>query len=316
MLSTVPVPRKETRDRPPRRRLESPTARSFAETEIARRPTIGRKRSTVADVCRGFDGDVVDRCLVTVTQAEGGPGFTFNNAAAPTPVNEGYSGNCLLILSSTTVLVASADVFVQNIFRAKRHPTALRFCPHAEEGYDSNIMKKSAKRRSSEFRRILVPVDFSDQALEALRMARMIARDDLSRLCVLHVAEPLHIDWHADMTTLQKRAHEVMRNVLEKFVRAEFGDAGPRRHFVPGKPVDVIVRFAAKMNADLIVLGTYGRTGLPRALMGSVPTFRRAASEKCGDVIDNALCEPDLQPSHGASRGGVIGDVGVIPRLR
>jgi len=131
-------------------------------------------------------------------------------------------------------------------------------------------MKKSAKRRSTEFRSILVPVDFSDQSLEALRMARMIARDDLSRLCVLHVAEPLHADWHADMTALQKTAHEVIRNVLEKFVRAEFGDAGPRRHFAQGKPVDVIVRYAAKMNADLIVLGTHGRTGLPRVLIGSV----------------------------------------------
>jgi nucleotide-binding universal stress UspA family protein len=98
----------------------------------------------------------------------------------------------------------------------------------------------------------------------------MIAGGDPSRICVLHVAEPLHIDWRADTTAIQKKAHNVIRKVLAKFVRAEFGDDGPKTRFIPGNPVDVIVRHAAKMNADLIVLGTQGRTGLPRALIGSV----------------------------------------------
>lgn len=98
----------------------------------------------------------------------------------------------------------------------------------------------------------------------------MIAGNDASRICVLHVAEPLHIDWRADTTAIQKEAHDVVRNVLAKFVRAEFGDGAPKTHFLPGKPVDAIVKFAAKMNADLIVLGTQGRTGLPRTLIGSV----------------------------------------------
>ena len=131
-------------------------------------------------------------------------------------------------------------------------------------------MKRAATRRVSKFRRILVPVDFSDQSLDALGQARMIAGNDASRICVLHVAEPLHIDWRADTTAIQKEAHDVVRNVLAKFVRAEFGDGAPKTHFLPGKPVDAIVKFAAKMNADLIVLGTQGRTGLPRTLIGSV----------------------------------------------
>jgi nucleotide-binding universal stress UspA family protein len=132
------------------------------------------------------------------------------------------------------------------------------------------MIKKAIKRRSGEFKRILVPVDFSDQSLDALRMARRIAGDDISRLCVLHVDEPLHIDWRADTTAIQKEAHDVVRKVLVKFVRAEFGDHGPKVHFIVGKPVHAIMRYAVKMNADLIVLGTQGRTGLPRALIGSV----------------------------------------------
>jgi len=131
-------------------------------------------------------------------------------------------------------------------------------------------MKRIASRRVSEYERILVPVDFSDQSLGALQTARMLAGDDASRLCVLHVPEPLHVDWHADTTAIQKEAHKVVRDVLAKFVRAEFGDAEPKSLFIPGKPVDVIVKHATTMKADLIVLGTQGRTGLPRALIGSV----------------------------------------------
>jgi universal stress protein A len=131
-------------------------------------------------------------------------------------------------------------------------------------------MKQAAARSISEFKRILVPVDFSDQSLGALQTARMLAGDDASRLCVLHVPEPLHVDWHADTTAIQKEAHKVARDVLAKFVRAEFGDAGPKSLFIPGKAVDVIVKQATTMKADLIVLGTQGRTGLPRALIGSV----------------------------------------------
>ena len=118
------------------------------------------------------------------------------------------------------------------------------------------MMKRAATRRVSKFRRILVPVDFSDQSLDALRQTRMIAGNDASRICVLHVAESLHIDWRADTTDIQKEAHNVVRNVLAKFVKAEFGESGPKTQFLPGKPVDVIVKFAGKMNADLIVLGT------------------------------------------------------------
>lgn len=131
-------------------------------------------------------------------------------------------------------------------------------------------MKRIANRGISEFKRILVPVDFSDQSLGALRTARMLAGDDVSRLCVLHVAEPLHVDWDADTTAIQKEAHKVSRDVLAKFVRAEFDDAGPKSLFIPGRPVDVIVKQATTTKADLIVLGTQGRTGLPHALIGSV----------------------------------------------
>ena len=131
-------------------------------------------------------------------------------------------------------------------------------------------MKKTSRRPTGKFKRILVPVDFSDQSLEALRTARAIAGDAPSRLCVLHVDEPLHIDWRADTTAIQKEAHDVVRKVLVKFVRAEFGEHGPKTQFIAGKPVDAIVKYAAKIDADLIVIGTQGRTGMPRMLIGSV----------------------------------------------
>jgi universal stress protein A len=132
------------------------------------------------------------------------------------------------------------------------------------------MMKKIFRGPLTPFERILVPVDFSDQSLAALRRAVLIAGGDVSKLCVLHVAEPLHMDWRADTAAIRSEAHRILRQVLAKFVNAEFGDAGPKTRFIPGKPVDAIVKHAATMKADLIVLGTQGRTGLPHAQIGSV----------------------------------------------
>jgi universal stress protein A len=131
-------------------------------------------------------------------------------------------------------------------------------------------MKKSAKRPVGQFNRILVPVDFSEPSRDALRQARALAGDDLSRLRVLHVAEPLHVDWHADASALQMQAQEAARHALATLVQAEFGEQRPEARMIRGRAADGIVKYAIRMNADLIVLGTHGRSGIRRALLGSV----------------------------------------------
>lgn len=127
-------------------------------------------------------------------------------------------------------------------------------------------------------RTILHPTDFSEAADYAYRLARMIARDCGARLIVLHVVglelnlpHPIHTelglafdcseDEHSRHAAWMRRLHEGFEGDPELRVetRLIYGDAATQ-----------IVHLAEEVPCDLIVMGTHGRSGLGRLLMGSV----------------------------------------------
>ena len=115
---------------------------------------------------------------------------------------------------------------------------------------------------------ILFPTDFSPASEAALDYAISLARDANARLLLLHVAEPLPVYGDVpyygvaepDKTELERRLHAVP---VDPRVQVE-------RHLVVGDAPEQILAEAAKEEADMIVMGTHGRTGLMRLLMGSV----------------------------------------------
>jgi nucleotide-binding universal stress UspA family protein len=122
----------------------------------------------------------------------------------------------------------------------------------------------------SHFKTILVPTDFSPFASEAIRIASSLAREHASKLLLVHVAQrpitnvggmpvppPPALDWPALKRELDVAAAGIKNVEVE-----------PR--LVEGEPADTIVNFAREMGADLIVIGSHGRSGLSRLLMGSV----------------------------------------------
>src|SRR5262245_56250032 len=127
---------------------------------------------------------------------------------------------------------------------------------------------------------ILHPTDFSDRSRHALHLACALARDYGANLVVLHVEPTPYIGYSEgaippDPGVLLEEAKEQLR-------RLEIPATGLRteRRFVEGDPVEEILRTAQEVTADLIVMGTHGRTGLGRLLMGSVAELvvRRANS--------------------------------------
>ncbi len=116
---------------------------------------------------------------------------------------------------------------------------------------------------------ILHPTDFSDDSTEAFRMALAIARDRRARLIVVHV-EPREI---VDGRFIAGPTPEAYREELWGRLR-RFEDAGHGVRVEPvlteGSPVAEILRAAEESHSDLIVMGTRGRTGLGRAILGSV----------------------------------------------
>jgi nucleotide-binding universal stress UspA family protein len=120
------------------------------------------------------------------------------------------------------------------------------------------------------FGRILVPHDFSDSSDAALEMAADLAASQRGRLLVLHAIEPFHpppevVTWLRDTQQIGPQ--------LERLQQLVAGRLGPRRvpvdcRVVVGHPVQAILE--AAVDADLIVMATQGRTGIPHLLIGSV----------------------------------------------
>jgi nucleotide-binding universal stress UspA family protein len=119
--------------------------------------------------------------------------------------------------------------------------------------------------------RIVVPVDFSDESLAAVDQALQIVDGDTSRVFVIHVladmspADPGVIWGEISNTNRARHVKEALQERLpnryaeQMHLEVAFGDAGFR-----------IADYSRKVEADLIIIPSHGRTGIQRLLIGSV----------------------------------------------
>lgn len=133
----------------------------------------------------------------------------------------------------------------------------------------------SSNPAAAAFRRILVPLDFSEHAQKALRYATALARQFDSSLVLVHVIEPLVYPADFGYTPLPanllEQDFEREANArLEAVAAAQAAVGFQVEHFVRiGKPYHEIALAAAEQRADLVVLTTHGYTGLTHVLLGS-----------------------------------------------
>jgi nucleotide-binding universal stress UspA family protein len=121
------------------------------------------------------------------------------------------------------------------------------------------------------FKTILHPTDFSEPSAFAFKLACALARDHGARLVVLHVLEVPAAVGAAEGPFVPVPAVD-WEALQEKLRRLQPPDpAVPVEHrLVEGYAASRILRLAEEVKADLIVMGTHGRRGLGRLLMGSV----------------------------------------------
>jgi nucleotide-binding universal stress UspA family protein len=124
-------------------------------------------------------------------------------------------------------------------------------------------------------KRILHPTDFSPASEPAFEYALESARRDGATLVVAYVVEP--ISAHADESfavwrpQLEEAADATARKELEaRLARAKAVDVPAADLLLHGWPPEQIVKAAVSEGADVIVMGTHGRTGLRRLMLGSV----------------------------------------------
>lgn len=126
------------------------------------------------------------------------------------------------------------------------------------------------------YRRILIPVDGSDTSNRALREAAQLAIDQHAQIRLVHVVENpyAHLMDEIDLDTVEQAWRQAGQTVLDRAVATarQFG-VEPEAALLEETRQSisqVILDEARRWNASLIVVGTHGRHGFPRLVLGSV----------------------------------------------
>jgi|RhiMethySRZTD1v2_1073278.scaffolds.fasta_scaffold00435_23 nucleotide-binding universal stress UspA family protein len=167
-----------------------------------------------------------------------------------------------------------------------------------------------------EFTRILCPIDFSELSLRSLDHAAALANWYDAQLTVLHVVptfEPVQVrgDVGEPAHVVNPVSREQVLDELRRAVDRLTVSATPTLAAAAGDATTGITEQALSIGADLIVMGTHGRRGFKRLLLGSVtetvlheapcpvltvpPRAGAASSEPV--VFTHVLCPIDFSPS-------------------
>lgn len=140
-----------------------------------------------------------------------------------------------------------------------------------------------------DLKKIVAATDLSDNSLHAVQYSCGLAAQFGAEIHLLHVvcypfadfAEQCRKDYGRKFDEYQREYEQAARDSLESICIDPLTEADRVvRTAQSGFPVADIPRYADEMNADLLILGTHGRTGLKHVLMGSV----------CESVVRQARC--------------------------
>lgn len=119
-------------------------------------------------------------------------------------------------------------------------------------------------------KKVVVPIDFSDDAFEALDTALELVADakNVHVIYVLAVLEPAEPGVIWATIDEESRARHAEQALGERLAGAKYQGVNIKIEF--GDPGHEVAQYAQDQGADLIVLSSHGRTGIKRLLIGSV----------------------------------------------
>jgi nucleotide-binding universal stress UspA family protein len=135
----------------------------------------------------------------------------------------------------------------------------------------------------SRFRRILHPTDFSRASGAAFQWAMGMAKTNHAELVLIHVMSPAALYYvspqtYAGIEAAARAAGQKLLNALAG--KAKKAGVRCKTLLLDGIPHERIVRAARSTRADLVVIGTHGRSGFAKVMLGSVAS-RVVASATC-----------------------------------
>ena len=136
-------------------------------------------------------------------------------------------------------------------------------------------------------RRVLHPTDFSRASAAAFRRALAEARANKAALLIVHVLAPvipMAGEGYVSPSVYQQMSEAARtwahRKMLPLLAAARTARVRARGMLLEGVAHEQIVRAARRQRADLVVIGTHGRTGVARFFLGSVAA-RVTATAPC-----------------------------------
>jgi len=148
---------------------------------------------------------------------------------------------------------------------------------------------------------ILVPSDFSDASLNALRFALEIGRFGHACIHLMHVVDEPHSPptWYGYVPPQMVEDYIASRRAnVKKKLHNQLGLAGDRSaavgvhvHVVEGQPDEAILQTIDDLNINLVVMGTAARSGVARVVLGNT-TERLISHMRCSLI---AVKSPDFE---------------------
>ncbi len=126
-------------------------------------------------------------------------------------------------------------------------------------------------RTRNGFTRILVPVDFTEHSERASEYALMIAKRDDASVHLVHVVSvsddiiPLVSSMEFEKKAIKKAGEELRKFAARKFKGYEKLDC----QVLSGVPFREILGYVKSGKCDLVIMGSYGKGGIDRLLVGS-----------------------------------------------
>jgi nucleotide-binding universal stress UspA family protein len=158
-------------------------------------------------------------------------------------------------------------------------------------------------RHALGFRKILVPIDFSECSMKGLAYAKAWARQFKSMLVLLNSVPFQHYvgsdeygryDLPRLMQYAEKMAREQMQDLVEK---TDWGDLQVETSLQAGHPGQQICERATDADVDLIVTSTHGTTGLRHVLLGSTAEYVVRHAQCPVLVVPTRSSEPRIHSS-------------------
>lgn len=137
-------------------------------------------------------------------------------------------------------------------------------------------VKLGRPRLTMQIQKILFPIDFSESIGKVIPWAINFAKQFNATLCLVSITPDMSsfASFYAPHTNIKGFQQEVLQGAetkMKELVGTRFKDVAKlESRVLIGKPAEMIIELAHKEKADMIIMGTHGRTGLEKTIFGSV----------------------------------------------